>query len=135
MDNCSSVHFSVILADAVTPVFKDGHLLCLVLASNQRCANTEGLITVTQTTTPRDARPFRQGRKWFERYCHSTLTGKTLPPHSSSCRTTSKCISVHWHTWHSGTGHSWDRPRLKQTPHCVFGKISNDVYNMRHPTE
>lgn len=83
MDNCSILHFSVILAGAVAPVFKDGHPLCLVHASNQRCANTEGLITVTQSTTPMDARPFRRGRKWFERTCHFTFTGKTLALHSS----------------------------------------------------
>ena len=43
---------------------------------NERSGRTEGLMAVTKSTTSMDARPYRRGRKWFERSCHFTFPGK-----------------------------------------------------------
>ena len=43
---------------------------------NERSGRTEGLMAVTKSATSMDARPYRRGRKWFERSCHFTFLCK-----------------------------------------------------------
>ena len=43
---------------------------------SERSGKTEGFIAVTKSTTSMDARPYRRGRKWFERSCHFTFLGR-----------------------------------------------------------
>ena len=43
---------------------------------NERSGKTEGFMAVTKSTTAFDARPYRRGRRWFERSCHFTFLGK-----------------------------------------------------------
>ena len=57
---------------AVAETDPDGHArIC-----NERSGRTEGMVAVTKSTTSMDARPYRRGRKWFERSCHFTFIGK-----------------------------------------------------------
>ena len=43
---------------------------------NERSGKTEGFMAVTKSTTAFGARPYRRGRRWFERSCHFTFFGK-----------------------------------------------------------
>ena len=57
---------------AVAETNPDGH----VRICNERSGKTEGFMAVTKSTTAIDARPYRRGRKWFERSCHFTFLGR-----------------------------------------------------------
>ncbi len=57
---------------AVAETDPDGHArIC-----SERSGRTESMVAVTKSTTSMDARPYRRGRKWFERSCHFTFIGK-----------------------------------------------------------
>ncbi len=57
---------------AVAETNPEGH----VRICNERSGKTEGFMAVTKSTTAIDARPYRRGRKWFERSCHFTFLGR-----------------------------------------------------------